>query len=285
MRSPSSKLYFRLAALVAIAGFVLPVVLSRSSVAQSAGNNVRAAEESSAEAPKADKGTTSFSEKNLFSILKAGGILMIPIGCCSFIALVFTFERAIALRTGRVIPRPFVKRFMHRLHEDELDRDQAEVLCEENGSPIALVLGHGVRKWGRPAVEVEQALLDGGERAVNGLRRYLRVLNAIATVSPLLGLQGTVFGMIRSFNQIAASDAMGKQELLAGGISEALLTTAGGLTVAIPALISYLYFLGRVDRLVIEMDTLGQELVNEISAEAIAENSKPRSVRVRREAA
>ena len=174
---------------------------------------------------------------------------------------------------------------MHKLHEGELDRDQALVLCEENGSPIAQVLAHGVRKWGRPAGEIEQALMDGGERAVNGLRRYLRVLNAIATISPLLGLQGTVFGMIHSFNQIAGSDAMGKQELLAGGISEALLTTAGGLTVAIPALLSYLFFLGRVDKLVIEMDRLGQELVNEISAEAIAENSKPRAARVRRDAA
>jgi biopolymer transport protein ExbB len=280
MRTTSSKLYLRLAVLVAVAGLVLPVVLSRQSIAQSA-----AGERLAAGAVPAEQPSASFSEKNLFSILKAGGVLMIPIACCSFVALVFAFERVIALRTGRIIPRPFVKRFMHKLHEGELDRDQALVLCEENGSPVAQVLAHGVRKWGRPAVEIEQALMDGGERAVNGLRRYLRVLNAIATISPLLGLQGTVFGMIHSFNQIAGSDAMGKQELLAGGISEALLTTAGGLTVAIPSLAAYLFFLGRVDKLVIEMDRLGQELVNEISAEAIAESSKPRAARVRRDAA
>jgi len=283
MRVRSSKLYLRLAALMAVAGFVLPFVVSRPSVAQSAGG--AATVPSAAPTAHTEPASAGFSEKNLFSILKAGGIVMIPIGCCSFIALVFTFERAIALRTGRVIPGPFVKRFMHRLHEEELDRDQALELCEENGSPVAQVLAHGVRKWGRPAVEIEQALLDGGERAVNGLRRYLRVLNAIATISPLMGLQGTVFGMIHSFNQIAASDAMGKQELLAGGISEALLTTAGGLTVAIPSLAAYLFFLGRIDRLVIGFDALGQELVNEISAEAIAENSKPRTARLRREAA
>jgi len=284
MRAGSSKLYLRLAILVAVASFVLPVVFSRSSVAQSPGDRSAA---DFAPAPKtpAEASPTSFSEHNLFSILKAGGVLMIPIGCCSFIALVFAFERAIALRTGRVIPRPFVKRFMHQLHEDELDRDTALELCEANGSPVAQVLAHGVRKWGRPAVEVEQALMDGGERAVSGLRRYLRVLNAIATISPLLGLQGTVFGMIHSFNQIAASDAMGKQELLAGGISEALLTTAGGLTVAIPALAAYLFFLGRIDRLIMEIDGLGQELVHVISAEAIAENSKPRLARPKREAA
>ena len=89
------------------------------------------------------------------------------------------------------------------------------------------------------------------------LRRYLRLFNAIATISPLLGLLGTVFGMIRLFNQISSSDAMGRTELLAGGISEALLTTAGGLSVAIPALCIYLLFVGRVDRLLIDIDALG----------------------------
>lgn len=283
MRNSTTKLYLRLAVLVAFAGFVLPVVLSRSSLAQSADLPSAAA----AEPPAADQAVkpASFSEHNLFSIVRAGGILMIPIACCSFLTLVFTFERAIALRKGRVIPRPFVKRFLQRLHDDELDREEALELCEENGSPVAQVLAHGVRKWGRPAVEIEQALLDGGERAVNGLRRYLRVLNAIATISPLLGLQGTVFGMIHSFNQIAASDAMGKQELLAGGISEALLCTAGGLTVAIPSLATYLFFLGRIDRLVIDIDAIGQEMVHEISAEATTEKTKPRTIRARREAA
>jgi biopolymer transport protein ExbB len=285
MRASPPKLYLRLAALVAVAGFVLPIVLSRPSAAQSSTDGQNTTNESPATTAHADAPSAGFSEKNLFSIVKAGGVLMIPILCCSFIALVFTFERAIALRTGRVIPRPFVKRFMHRLHEGELDRDQAIVLCEENGSPVAKVLEHGVRKWGRPEVEIEQALMDGGERAVNGLRRYLRVLNAIATISPLLGLQGTVFGMIHSFNQIAASDAMGKQELLAGGISEALLSTAGGLTVAIPSLAAYLFFLGRIDKLVVEIDAVGQELVHEISAEAVAEEAKPRAPRLRREAA
>jgi biopolymer transport protein ExbB len=101
----------------------------------------------------------------------------------------------------------------------------------------------------------------------------LRALNGISTVSPLLGLLGTVFGMIQSFNTIAAADAMGRAELLAGGISVALLTTAAGLTVAIPALIAYLFFVGRVDALIMEIDALGQELVEIISAEAQAERT------------
>jgi len=235
---------------------------------------------------RAGTGLAPIPNKNLWSIVSAGGLLMVPLAACSFILLVFIFERAIALRKGRVIPKPFVKRFLHKLAEGQLDREQALLLCEESGSPVADVFAHGLRKWGRPAVEVEQAILDGGERAVNDLRRYVRMFNGISTLSPLLGLCGTVFGMIHAFNEIATSDAMGRPELLAGGIGEALLTTAAGLVVAIPALIAYLFFISRVDRLTIEIDALGQELVGMISAEAMHEQSQHKSARTpRREAA
>ncbi|MBA4018290.1 MAG: MotA/TolQ/ExbB proton channel family protein [Pirellula sp.] len=209
--------------------------------------------------------------KNLWQIIWAGGVLMLPIGFCSVLTSIFMFERLLTLRRGRVAPGPFVKRFLHQLREGQLDRDKALRLCEENGSPVATVFGAAVRKWGRPAVEVEQAVLDEGERTVNSLRRYLRVFNGVATISPLLGLLGTVFGMIRAFNEISSSNAMGRPELLAGGISEALITTAAGLTVAIPALSLYLYFVSRVDQLIIEIDALGQELVRIVSAEGLSE--------------
>ena len=170
-------------------------------------------------------------------------------------------------------PRPFVRRFLEQLAQRQLDRDEALELCEENRSPVAEVFAAAVRKWGRPAVEVEQAIIDAGERVTNGLRRYLRLFNGVATISPLLGLLGTVVGMIRAFNAIATADAMGRPELLADGISQALLTTAAGLTVAIPALIVYLFFVSRVDRLIIDIDALGQQLVDLISAEALAERA------------
>jgi biopolymer transport protein ExbB len=156
-------------------------------------------------------------------------------------------------------------------------------LCAESKSPVAAMFAGGCRKWGRPENEVEQAMMDAGERAVNGLRRYIRAFNAIATICPLLGLLGTVYGMITAFNEIAHSDAMGRPEQLAGGIGEALLATAFGLTVAIPSLAFYLYFISRVDRLVIELDAVGQELVQLISAEAL-QDAAPRPSR-RREAA
>jgi len=212
--------------------------------------------------------------QNLWSIIKDGGLLMIPIAVCSLILVAVVFERIISLRRGRVIPKPFVTRMMRQIGEGELDRDRALKLCAENGSPVAEVFAGALRKWGRPAVEVEQAVIDAGERTTNGLRRYLRVFNGVATVSPLLGLLGTVVGMIRAFNAIATADAMGRPELLASGISQALLTTAAGLTVAIPALILYMYFVSRVDRLIIDIDALGQKLVNTISAEELQDKGQ-----------
>jgi biopolymer transport protein ExbB len=208
------------------------------------------------------------AEQNLFVIVQQGGLLLYPILVASFILCLFVFERLISLRRRRVIPRPFVRKFLHQLREREIDQQQALAMCRKNGSPVAEVFAGAVQKWGRPAVEVEQAIIDSGERVTSGLRRYLRLINGIATVTPLLGLLGTVVGMIQAFNDIATADAMGKPELLAAGIGQALITTASGLTVAIPALIAYMFFLSRVDRLVMDIDSVAQDVVAEISSEA-----------------
>ena len=200
----------------------------------------------------------------------AGGFIMWPLALCSVVAFTFAVERMVVLRRRRVIPGDFVRRFLGQLEQQQLDRAAAIELCEANSSPIAQVFLHGVRKWGKPSVEVEQAILDGGERQVGHLRRHLRILNAVATIAPLLGLLGTVIGMIMCFNQISTSSAMGKSEQLAGGIGVALLTTAFGLAIAIPALMVYMYFAGRIDALVMEMDSLSQRVVDQISAEALA---------------
>jgi biopolymer transport protein ExbB len=206
--------------------------------------------------------------RNLLQVVHDGGPLMYPILACSFVLFVFVFERAICLRRGRVIPGPFVKRFLQQLREKALDREKALELCEQNRSSVAEVFAAAVRKWDRPSVEVEQAIIDTGERVTNNLRRYLRLFNGISTLSPLLGLLGTVLGMIEAFNAIAsAPDAMGKPELLASGIGQALLTTAAGLLVAIPALTAYLFFVGRVDRLIVEIDSLGQQVVGLIASD------------------
>jgi biopolymer transport protein ExbB len=223
---------------------------------------------------------------SLWEALVAGGPLVIPIGICSFVLLLVVFERLITLRRSRIVPRLFVERFLLQISEGAVDRHAALELCDENSSLVASVFAAAVRKWGKPAVEVEQAVLDEGERAANAMRRFLRVINGVSTVCPLFGLLGTVWGMIESFNEIAGSSAMGRPELLAGGIGTALMSTAAGLAVAIPALILYLYFVGRVDALVMEIDRQGQELVNLISAEALEDrrNRPPRVARVKKAA-
>jgi biopolymer transport protein ExbB len=215
--------------------------------------------------------------RRLLPVLMGGGPLMIPIAVCSFILVVFVFERFISLRKGRVIPGPFTKRFIEQLREKELDQSSAVVLCDRDGSPAAKVFKAGIERWGRPAIEVEQAILDAGERASNGLRKYLRLINGIATVCPLLGLLGTVLGMIQAFDSIASvgPGVADPKALIATGISQALLTTAAGMTVAIPALISYLFFSSRVDKHVMEIDALGMKIVNLVSAETGI--GKPRS--------
>jgi biopolymer transport protein ExbB len=169
-----------------------------------------------------------------------------------------------------VIPRAFVERFIQHLEQGKLNAETALRLCEENQSPIAEVFAHGVRKWGKTSVEVEQAIIDGGERQVAQLRTHLRIIHGVYTVSPLLGLMGTVVGMIMSFNQLAQGGDMDRMQRLASGVGVALIATASGLFVAIPSFIFYMYLAGRVDSLVIEMDTLAQKVVNLISSEALA---------------
>ena len=204
---------------------------------------------------------------NLWDIMQKGGVLMWPLAFCSVIGLGFVFERLICLRRSRVIPRAFVRLFLRQLREGTLDRAAALEFCEDSPSPMATVFAAAVRKWGRPSLEIEQAVVDAGDRATNGLRRYLRIFTALTVISPLLGLLGTVFGMIKSFNAVATSEALGRPEMLAEGISQALLNTAFGLSIAIPAQSFYYFFVSRVDRLIIEMDARAQEVINLISAE------------------
>jgi len=256
---------------------VAPVMQAAGETTAPASTAATAIDEPGVPATPATESRSLIPTTDLRNIIHDAGPLMYAIVLCSFLLVAFFLERCVSLRRGRVIPRPFVKRFLTQLREGKLDREQALELCKQNGSPVANVFAGAVRKWGRPGVEVEQGVIDAGERATNGLRRYLRVFYGVATVGPLLGLMGTVLGMIQTFNVIAdpASDALGRAAPLAGGIAKALLNTAGGLAVAIPASILYVFFVSRVDRLVIEIDKLAQEVVNVISAEDLQERKMP----------
>jgi biopolymer transport protein ExbB len=270
---------------------VLTVVLilaipaaSRSVLAQSPSASTPSATEAKG-SPAAKAQEIPFNDP--LALMRRGGYMMWGIAACSIVMAAFFFERLIALRRSRIIPGPFVKRLLPQIREGQLDQEQAAALCKENGSPLARILGAAVGKWGRPAVEVEQAIVDAGDRATFGLRTNLRVFSAVHTLGPLLGLVGTSFGIIVAFNSLSTQVQADRAEQLANGVAQSLLNTAFGLMVAVPALLAYLWFQAKADRYVFEMDSLAQELVEMISAEALQghkEESKVPAPKMRRTA-
>lgn len=239
-----------------------------------AGNTGRTISDVTLQPPVARKNAIPQTPSEILSAL--GWWFVIPFVIASVTAVWCASERIVTLRRRRVIPKAFVERFLAHLHSGQISPAKALEVCQKNGSPVAQVFAHGVRKWGKPSVEVEQAIIDGGERQISSLRRNLRILNGVATVTPLIGLLGTVIGMIQAFNEIANTDAMGKAQELAVGIALALLTTATGLMIAIPSLIAYMYLTGKVDSLVIEMDQLAQDVVHLVSAESLQNRPVPK---------
>lgn len=236
--------------------------------------NVAVSQDVSAGDPQASEGPGTIVPSNFIeAALAMGPLFLLAFVCCSVVTLWIVIERLIVLRRGRVIPRHFVDRFIENLEQGTLEPEKALSLCEEHGSPVAAMFAHGIRKWGKPSIEIEQAMIDGGERQVSHLRNHLRILNSVATIAPLLGLLGTVFGMIKGFNELARTAGGGREDQLAGAIAIALLTTAAGLFVAIPTLVIYTYLAGRIDSLVMELDKLSQEVVHLISAEALADRA------------
>ena len=169
--------------------------------APAAGNNMENAPAAQGEEATAQETAIPSSLRKMVHDL--GWLSWAPFLVATFIAICFGIERLVVLRRGRVIPRAFVDRFLQHLEQNQLDQDSAVELCESNNSPVASVFAHGVRKWGKPSVEVEQAIIDGGERQVSQLRKHLRVINGVSTVTPLMGLLGTVVGMVLAFNELA----------------------------------------------------------------------------------
>ncbi len=187
----------------------------------------------------------------MYEYLVKGGIFMVPILACSVIGLAVCFERAWMLRASRNVPRDLARRV-----EDLFRRGQVEeamALCRRSRSPLARVLMAALKNAGLERDAVKEAVQEVGRREAAHLERYVGVLGTVANVSPLLGLLGTVSGMIKAFTVISV-EGVGNPASLAGGISEALITTAAGLTVAIPAFVAYRYFLGKVDRIVLELE-------------------------------
>jgi biopolymer transport protein ExbB len=210
--------------------------------------------------PGAD--ATAVQVQSVWDFVLKGGPMMIPIGLCSLLALAVIVERLLTLRRSKVIPPDFMTGLRPVMDNNGDGYRGALEYCRENASPIANVFTAGIRSLGASVELVEKHIEQAGEREVFKLRKYLRMLSVIASIAPLMGLLGTIFGMIIAFQTVAASgEALGRTEMLAKGIYQAMITTAAGLMVAIPVLIGYHWISGKIERLVGEMDRMTVEFV------------------------
>ena len=194
----------------------------------------------------------------MLDLVHSGGWLMVPIILCSIAATAIVGERLWSLQRERVAPAGLVADMWELVRAGELTEERVRELHRESplGRILAAVLVNG--DFDREAMK--ESIEDVGRHVVHELKRYLDTLGTIAAITPLLGLLGTVIGMIRVFGVITAQ-GVGEPRLLAGGISEALITTAAGLTVAIPSLLFHRFLRGRVDELVLTMEQEALKLV------------------------
>lgn len=197
----------------------------------------------------------------MLEIILSGGWLMVPILACSAIAMAIILERFWTLRTQSVIPPDLGEQVQAWALSRKLEENHIQALAEN--SPLGRILAAALRNRARSREIIKEAVEDTGRHVVHELERYLNSLGTIAGISPLLGLLGTVIGMIKVFSSILVH-GVGDANQLAGGISQALVTTAAGLSVAIPAFFFFRYFRGRVARLVVEMEQQAIALIDAI---------------------
>ncbi|HEB97739.1 MAG TPA: MotA/TolQ/ExbB proton channel family protein [Sedimenticola thiotaurini] len=189
---------------------------------------------------------------------------MWPIIACSVVAMAIIIERLWMLRTSRVVPDDLVSQVWQLHRRQEINSSRIKSIAE--GSPLGRILAAGLTNRFHSKEVMKEAIEEVGRQVVHELERYLNTLGTIASISPLLGLLGTVIGMIKVFAAITTA-GVGNPAVLAGGISEALITTAAGLSVAIPSLMFHRYLSGRVDFLVIRMEEEALKMVEVMQGE------------------
>ena len=200
----------------------------------------------------------------MYELVQAGGWLMIPILLCSVIAAAIIIERTWTLRRKKVIPAKLLTGIWKLLNSDSLtDKHIAEI---ENGSPLGKVLAAGLINRHLTRDLIRESIEETGRHVVHEMERFMSTLGTISVITPLLGLLGTVIGMIRVFTAITVI-GVGDPGQLAGGISEALITTAAGLTIAIPSLIFHRHLKRKIDDLVVAMEQEAMKLVEFLHGE------------------
>ncbi len=200
----------------------------------------------------------------MFEFLKAGGWLMIPIMLCSVAALAICVERYWTLNPARVAPANLLAQVWGWIKNNQLDAARMKQLRQS--SPLGRILATGLSNSRHGREVMKESIEEAAGHVVHDLERYIDTLGTIAIISPLLGLLGTVIGMIKVFSEIMVQGA-GNANVLAGGISEALITTAAGLCVAIPAMIMFRYFNRRIDSIVVSMEQETIKLVDALHGE------------------
>ncbi|MEZ5601557.1 MAG: MotA/TolQ/ExbB proton channel family protein [Candidatus Competibacteraceae bacterium] len=205
-------------------------------------------------------------------LIKAGGWLIVPILVCSLVATIIIFERLLALRRARVLPGRLMTILQHWMELGAIDQREMQTL--PLASPLGRIVAAGLANRGRPREVLRERIEDTGRHVVHELERFLNTLGTIAAISPLLGLLGTVAGMIKIF-QVVSVQGNSNFSLLSVGIAEALVTTAAGLTVAIPSLLFYRYFQGRVDELVVRMEQETLQLIDLLDSGTEAREQRP----------
>ncbi|MEK6709662.1 MAG: MotA/TolQ/ExbB proton channel family protein [Nitrospinota bacterium] len=187
----------------------------------------------------------------MFEFLAKGGVLMIPLAACSVISLAIIIERALNLRAKRILPGDALQQVRQLLAENQVG--EAVILCRRQSSSVGRILLAAISNYDKEKEELKAIVEDAGRQEVPIVDRYLGILGTIAVIAPLLGITGTVFGMIRTFATISEKGVAHPSQL-AGGIYEALITTAAGLVIAIPTLTFYNYFTMKSNRLILELE-------------------------------
>ena len=195
----------------------------------------------------------------MLEIIESGGLIIWPIILCSVIAMAIIGERFWSLRAKKVVPKGLVAQVWKWAKEGKLDKQRLARL--RNHSPLGLILAAGLVNRYHDRDMMKDAIQEASNRVIHDLEKYLNTLGTIAEITPLLGLLGTVMGMIRMFAAIGEA-GLGNPMVLSSGLSEALITTAAGLTVAIPAFIFHRYFRGVVDELILSMEQEALKMVD-----------------------
>ena len=195
----------------------------------------------------------------MYELVVAGGWLMLPIILFSIAVIAISFERYWTLRPEKIIPPTLLAKVWHWLKRDSIDREKISEL--RRSSPLGAILAAGISNSGHGREVMKDSIEEAANQVIHDLEKHLAPLGTIAAIAPLMGLLGTVIGMIKVFTAIMI-EGTGNAGVLAGGISEALITTAAGLSVAIPALICHRYFERRVDTLVVDMEEQAVKLVD-----------------------